>query len=107
MGDDQLPPQPTSRLRRIESAYPGIDTDDETNASSGGALDDIILHAITFANTMRNMEVGSTAAEFDGGLENDNRCGAVNIVVAVNQDAFFALNGRFQSINCGLHAGHQ
>ena len=95
ISDNQVHAQPASRLRCIESADSGIDADDEANASRGCALDDIILHAVPFANTVRNMKVGSTTAEFDGGLENDNRGCAVNVIIAVNQDAFLALDGRF------------
>ena len=107
VGDDQVNAESLSCSRRIESPDSSINTDDQANVSSGGALDDIIFHAVAFANTVWNMEVSSASTEFDGGLENDNRGGAVNIVVAVNQDAFLAFDGRFQSIECGLHAGHE
>src|SRR5437588_12955674 len=95
VGDYQVHAQPASGLSGIKSADSRIDADDEANASRGRALDDIVLHAVPFANTVRNMKVGSTTAEFDGGLENDNRGCAVNVIIAVNQDAFLALDGRF------------
>src|SRR5437667_6528361 len=105
--DKEVHAQQASCVRRIKSADSGIDTDDEPNVSSGRALDDVIFHAVSFANTMRNVEVGSTATEFDGGLENHNRGSAIHVVVAVNQDSFLALDSGFQSIDRGLHAGHQ
>ena len=53
------------------------------------------------------VKIGCAAANFDRGLQNDNSCRAVNIVVAINQNRLLALDGGFNPINSRPHASHQ
>ena len=61
---------------------------------AGGALDDVGAHSVTVLQTMRNVEAGFAACHFDGFLQNDHRDGAVDVVIAVDQDFFVCLGWR-------------
>ena len=52
------------------------------------------------------MEVSRAAAEFNSGLKDYDRRGSVDVIIAIDEDAFFAGNGRCQAIHRHLHAGH-
>ena len=96
--------------RAVSAACKGADArihaDDQPHAVGRSALDHFVAHAVAFADAMRHMKVGRSAAKLDGGLQNDDRRGAVDVVVAVNQDFLFALDGRFQAVDGGAEAGH-
>jgi hypothetical protein len=56
---------------------------------------------------MGNVEAGDSAEHFDGGLEQDNGGGAVDVVVAVEKDGLAAVDGGFKAGDGGSHAEHQ
>ena len=107
VGNDEVDAQPFGRLGGGEGADPGIDADDQAHARGGGALDHVVLHAVAFADAVRDVEVGGSTTEVDGRLQDDDCGGAVDIVVAVNEDAFLALDGGVQTVDSGAHAGHR
>ena len=55
---------------------------------------------------MRHVEIGRAAAQFDRSLQNDDCHGAVDVIVAVDQDGFFAFDGGVDAIDGGAQAGH-
>src|ERR1700756_4839239 len=81
-----------------KGADAGIDTDDETDASGGGLSEDAGLHAVTFAQAGGGV-VGHDRGRvfggdpFDGDLEEDDGGGAVNVVVAVDEDGLVGADG--------------
>ena len=107
VGDDQVDAQPARRLRRSKGADAHIHADDELDAGSRGALDDVVAHVIAVADAVRNVEVGGAAAQLNRGLQDDDCGRAIHVVVAVDQDGFFVLDGGFDAINRRLHARHQ
>ena len=106
VGDDQIDAEALRRLGRREGADAHVDADDQANAGRGGALDHIVAHVVAFANAVRHVEVGRASAEFDRGLQNDDRHGAVDVVVAVDEDRLFAFDGGVDAIDGGAQAGH-
>src|SRR5205807_7310223 len=106
VGNDQVHTQPLCRFSGSESADAHIHADDQTNAGGGGALDHVVAQVVAFANAVRNVEVGRASAELNRSLQNDHRHGAINIVVAVNQDGLFALDGRFDAGDSGGQSTH-
>src|ERR1700688_1308568 len=93
VGYDQVDSEALRGFRGSEGADAHVDADDEANARRGAALDDIVAHVVAFTNAMRYVEVGGASAEFDRRLQNDDRHGAVDVVVSVNEDRLFALIG--------------
>src|SRR5579872_4113463 len=89
-----------------EGADAHIDADDEANACLGRALDYVVAHVVAFANAVRNVEIGGASAEFDGGFQDDDRHGAVYVVVAVDEHRLFAFDGGFNSVDGGAEARH-
>ncbi len=73
----------------------------------GRLLDDVVAHVVAVANAVRNMEFRRAAAEFDGSLEDYDCGGAIDIVVAVDEDRLLVLDGGFDPVNGCLHAGHE
>src|SRR5262249_41073708 len=107
VGDDEVDPQSLGSFGGRERANSGIDTNDQPNPGSCGTLDHVVLHAVAFPDAMRHVEFSAATAELDCGLENNDRGRAVDVVVAVNQNSFLAFNGRVETIQGYLHAGHQ
>jgi hypothetical protein len=56
---------------------------------------------------MWNVKAHFTAQHFDGGLEQDNGDGAVNVVVAVEKDGFSRGDGAFEALDRNGHAEHE
>jgi len=52
------------------------------------------------------MEVGGTAAEFDGSFKNNDGHCAVNVVITVDQDRIFSFNSCVDAVNRAAEAGH-
>ncbi len=72
----------------------------------GGALDHVVAHVVAFANAMRHMEVGRATAKFDRSFQNDHGHGSVDVIIAIDQDRLFALDGRIEAIDGASEAGH-
>ena len=89
------------------SSNAGIHADDQCDAHGRGALDHIGAHAVAVLQTMRNMKAGFTAGHLDGFLQNDDGDCAVHVVVAVDQNLFFGLDGGFDARDGVAHAGEQ
>ena len=106
VGNDEIDAQALRGFGGSEGADAHVDADDEANAGGGGALDHIVAHVVAFANAMRDVEVGGAAAEFDGGFQNDDGHGAVDVVVAVDENGIFAFDGGVDAIDGGAQTGH-
>ena len=106
VGDDQVDSNAPHSFRRGEGANAGVDADDEPHAVGGGAFNHFVAHAIAFADAMRHVKLSRSPAKLNGRLENDDCRRAIDVVVAVNQNFFFALQRRFQPIQSGFHAAH-
>jgi hypothetical protein len=76
------------------------------NASRGGALNHIVTQIVALADTVWDVKVGRTAAKFDGGFQNDDGHRSINIVIAIDEDGFFAFNGRVDAVDGGAQARH-
>ena len=106
IGDDQIQPEPPRGFRGSKRANASINADDKFYACGGGILENIIPHAVAFANAMRNVEVGDTAEQFDAGLQ-DYDCGrSVHVIIAVDKQRLFGCDGPLQSLDCDLHSQH-
>ncbi len=92
-------PRRCGGFRRGKGADAGIDADDEPDAAIGGLLNDLIPHAVAFADAVRHVVVHFAAAEFKRGFQDDDRGGAVHVVVAVDEHRFAALDGRLQPLH--------
>src|SRR6185312_13924843 len=86
VSDDQVHAQPPGGFGGRESPDAHVHADDEPDARRGRLLDDVVAHVVAVADAVRNMEFRRTAAELDGGLEDDDCGGAIDIVVAVDED---------------------
>src|SRR5581483_10606127 len=101
--NDEIDPRAACAFGCREGPCPGVHADDEANTSCSGALNHIAAEIVTFANTMRNMDVSLTTAEFDRGLQDDHGGGSIHVVIAVDENAFFALDGGIEAIDRGVH----
>ena len=51
------------------------------------------------------MKISAAAAELDSRFKDDDRGSAINVIIAVNENAFPARNGRFQAFDGSAHPG--
>ena len=107
VGDDQVHSSAARRFRGRERADARVNADDQPHAIRRCALDHLVAHAIALADAMRHMKIGRPTAEFDGRLQNDDRRRAIHVVVAIDENFFFALDRRFQPVQSGFHSRHQ
>ncbi len=106
IGDDEVDTGPARRFSSGEGANAHVHTDDQVHAVGGRALDDVFAHVVAFADAVGHMETGCAAREFNGCFENDDRGRAIDVIVAIDQHLFFALNGCFQAVEGRFHPGH-
>src|SRR4029077_15477259 len=92
VGNDQVDAEAFRGLRGRERADAHIDADDQANSCDRGSFDDVVAHVGAFANAVGNVEVGGASAEFNRSFQNDDRHGAVDVIVAVNENRFFAFD---------------
>ena len=96
VGDDEVEAEGAGFVGGGEGADAGVDGDDEADAGVGGEAEYVGLHAVALADAVRDV-VGDLlglvrfkrqADALDGGLEQDGGGGAVDVVVAVDEDGF-------------------
>ncbi len=107
VGDDQVDSGAPRGFGGGKGADARVHADDQPHAVGGGALDHLVAHAIAFADAVRNVKISRSPAQLDGRLQNDDCRGAIDVVVAVNQNFLFALHRRFQPVKRGFHPAHQ
>ena len=107
IGDDEVEPEALRSLSFGEGAHAGIDGDDESHAVGVCSFEHGRLQAVAFAQPMRHMKAHLAAEHLDCRLEKHNSGGAVDVIVAVEQDGLFARDGCFHAFHGGLHPQHQ
>src|SRR3954449_9282993 len=102
VGDDNVNPQSPSVLHDRVSSNAGIYADNESYSVCGGAVDDFRTHPIPVTHPMRNEKLARGAGQIERLLQDDNRCGAVDIVVTIEKDLLLALDGLSQTGNSAI-----
>jgi hypothetical protein len=106
LSNNQVDPQAVRGLGGSKGTDAHIYADDEANPRRCGPLDDIVAQIVAFANAVGNVKVGAAAAEFDGGLQNDDCHRAIDVVVAVDENGLFAFDGRCHALYRDAQAAH-
>ena len=106
VGDNQVDSRAARGFGRGKRADARIHANDQPHPVGGGTLDYFVAHAVALADAVRHMKISRPAAQLDGRLQYDDRCCAVHVVVAVNENLLFAFQCRFQPIERGFHAAH-
>src|SRR5947209_876692 len=107
IGNNEIDAQAARRVRRGKGPNAGVYADDEPNAGCCRALDYIVFHTVAFANAVRHVELGSAAAQFNRGLQNNDGGGPVDVIVTVDENSFLPLDSSIQTVDSGFHAAHQ
>jgi hypothetical protein len=111
IGDDEVEAETTCGFSLSEGAHAGVDGDHDAYALGVGRFEHARLHAVAVANAMWDVkadEITPGAAEhFDGGFEQDNGDGAVDVVVAVEKNRFSRGDGAFEALDRNRHAKHE
>ena len=109
VGDDEVEREDFGFGGGGEGADAGVDGDDEADAGGGGETEDVGLHAVAFADSVGDV-VGDLRGTIgwgdalDGGLEEDGGDGAVDVVVAVDEDGLGGCDGVLDAGDGGGHA---
>ena len=93
VGDDEIDARAPRALGRGKGTSAGIDADDQSNAAGGGAFDHISAQVVAFANPVRHVEIRRASAEFDRGFQDHDGGGAIDVVVAIDENSLFAFDG--------------
>jgi len=72
-----------------------------------GCFKDGGLKSVALAEAVGNVKAGFAAEHLDGGFEKDDGGGAVDVVVAVEEDGFFVADGALKAFDGGGHAEHE
>ncbi len=116
VGDDEVEAEGLGVLGFGESAHSGIHTDDEADAGGGGIGKNVLLDAVAFAEAVRDVIAGVGGLVFWGNasvrseprvLEENGGNGAVDVVVAVDEDRFGVGKGGLNAGDGGVHAEHE
>ena len=107
VGDDEVEAEAAGGFCFSEGAHAGVDGDDEAHAVGIGGFKDAGLQAVALAEAMGDVKAGIAAEHFDGGLEQDDCGGAVDVVVAVEQDGLAGGDGVLEALDGSGHAEHE
>ena len=105
--DDEVEAETTRGFSLSEGAHAGVDGDDNTNAIGVSRFEHARLHAVAIAQAMGNVKADFTAQHFDGGLEQDDGDGAVDVVVAIEKDGLVCRDGAFEALDRNGHSEHE
>src|SRR3954471_10812653 len=86
---DQVKPESSRGFRSRESANAGINAYYQLDAGNGSVLQNVIPHPVSLADTMRHMEFGNSAQQFDARLKDNDRSRAVHVVIAIDEQRLF------------------
>ena len=64
VGDDEVEAEFGGGIGGGKGANAGVDADDETNAFAGGGFENLALHAVAFAQAMRDVEADASRRAF-------------------------------------------
>src|SRR5580700_2566880 len=107
VGNDQVHAEASRGVCGGKGANAGIDADDQLYSCRCSTFNHIAAQVVAFFDPVRDVEVGSAAAQLDCSLEDDDGSGAVHVIITVDEDAFFAFDGGVDAVNSSLHARHE
>ena len=113
VGDDEVEAEAGGFFGGGEGADAGVDGDDELDAFSRGVGEAGGLDAVAFAEAMGDVvadvggDVEVDGGAFEGGLEQDRGDGAVDVVVAVDEDGLLREEGGAEALDGGAHSEHE
>src|SRR4249920_1313429 len=99
LGDDEIQTETPRGFSLGESSHSGVDCDHEASAFCVSRFKHGGLQSVAFAETVGDMEADDSAKHLNGGLEKDDGCSAVDIVVAVEQNRLASGNGCFKTLD--------
>ena len=107
VGDDEVESEGFSGFRSGKGANAGVHTDDEADAFASGDLKYFTLHSVAFAQAMRDVESDNSTESLDGGFEEDDGCGSVDVVVTIDKDGLAGADGSLDALDSGGHPEHE
>src|SRR5437867_1840084 len=107
VGDDEVNSSSPGALCRGKGTSAGIYANHQSNACGCGAFDHVTAQVVAFADAMRDVKIRCAAAKFNRSFENYDGGGAVNVVIAVNEDSLLALDCGVEPIHGRFHSSHQ
>ena len=107
VGHDEIDAQPVCGFCGSEGTNTGIDADHEPNSLSRSLLNSVAAQIVAFFNAVGNVKIRAPATQLNRGFQDNDGGRAIHIVIAVNKDAFFALNRGVNPVHCSFHSGEQ
>ena len=94
-------------FERLVRAYAAVNADDERVAFQLRAFENVAAYAVALGETVRHVVARRRAEDFERAPEDDRARRAVNVVVAVNQNALARLDRAQYARDRLAHAEHQ
>ncbi len=111
VGDDEVEAKAACGVGFSKGAHAGVDGDDKADAGEGFFFEDGGLEAVALFEAVGNVEVNDGAVgaggHLNGGFEQDYRSGAIDVVVAIEEDGFVLGDGVFEACDGAAHAEHE
>ena len=103
VGDDDVDAEFVGAAHHFGGADAGIHADNQLHPLFGGGLHHFAPHAVAVLQAVRHVIRGGAAGEFEGLGEEHHAGGAVDVVVAVDQDALALADGARDALNGDRH----
>jgi hypothetical protein len=111
IGDDEVEAETARGFSFSEGAHASVDGDDDADAIGVSSFKNAGLHAVAVAQAVRDVKSDEIAPgagkHFNGGFEQDDGDGAVNVVIAVEKDGFAGGDGVFDALDGDGHSEHE
>src|SRR5687768_5391965 len=105
--DDHVEAVVTRPMKRCVSPDATVHTDDQFVTFGDCFFECGLLNAVAFGETVRDVEDGASAKQFQSAQKDRRARYTVDVVVTVNQNWFLSVNRLLEARYCLLHAEHQ
>jgi hypothetical protein len=107
VGDDEVEAEAARGFSFRECAHASVDGDDNAHTFGVSCFKDAGLHSVAIAQAMRNVKAHISAEHLDGGFKQDNGNGAVDVVIAVEENGLARGDGALDALDGGGHSEHE
>ncbi len=105
--DDEIHPELTGPPSRLGAANAAVHRNHQRDALGVQAIDRGRLQAVAVAQPLRDEVHDVAADELQRAPEDDRRCDAVDVVIAVDRDPLLARHPRHDAIDGDAHVGER
>jgi hypothetical protein len=107
VGKDEVKAETLRGFSLSKGPHAGVHGDDEADAFSVRGFQHGRLQTVAFKQAMRDVEARFAAEHFNGGFEQDDGGGAVDVVIAIEEDGLARGDGALDALDGAVHSAHE